>query len=130
MEKYDYVKSVCDDINDWLLERYTINDLIAGDIDRDNIIEELQDCDSITGNLTGSYYCNTWKAEEALCHNRPLLEAACGEFGDQSIMARDPEAQDVIIRFFLVPYCYDALMQGYETNTPTDYYGIELQLGV
>lgn len=85
MNKYDYIKAVCHDINDWLLERYTINELIAGDVD---------------------------------------------EFCDQRIMLRSPETQDVIIRCMLVPYCYDAVIEAYETMSPIDYYGIEQMLGV
>ena len=37
--------------------------------------------DEITGNASGSYYCNAWKAEEALNHNQGLLFEALGEFG-------------------------------------------------
>lgn len=130
MEKYDYIKAVCDDINNWLLERFTYTELFAGDFDRDNIIDEMMLCDSVTGNASGSYTFSTWQAEENLCHNRPLLLATCDEFGDQSLTAASPECQDVCIRCMLLPYCYDAVIEGYKTSSPIDYYGIEQMLCV
>lgn len=43
--------------------------------------EELWTYDSVTGNASGSYFCNAWKAEEAICHNLDLLEEVAEEFG-------------------------------------------------
>lgn len=61
--------------------------------------------DSVTGNASGSYYCNTWEAEEALAHNWDLLTEALEEFGMAdviSILEKGAEWCDVTIRCYLL----------------------------
>ena len=59
--------------------------------------------DSVTGNASGSYFCNSWKAEECLCHNIELLAEALHEFGsDISYLENGAEACDVTIRCYLL----------------------------
>lgn len=58
--------------------------------------------DSITGNASGSYTCNTWEAEENLCHNLDLLKEALEEFGSNLDYLESPEACDVTIRCYLL----------------------------
>lgn len=58
---------------------------------------------SVTGNASGSYTFNTWKAEEYLCHNLNLLAEANEEFGSNSdILSDGAEVCDVIIRCYLL----------------------------
>ena len=59
--------------------------------------------DSVTGNTSGSYTFNAWKAEEYLCHNLDLLAEANEEFGCSSdILSDGAEMCDVIIRCYLL----------------------------
>ena len=75
---------------------------------RDEFAERLNDDlwidDSVTGNASGSYYCNTRKAEEALAHNLDLLGEALREFGcgPEYLIEKGAEAADVTIRCYLL----------------------------
>lgn len=109
MEKYDYNEAVKNDIIEYLKDRYTgaeIAELLEQD--RHELENDLHDdlwiCDSVTGNASGSYYCNTWKAEEAISHNLDLLGEALTEFGcgPEYLMQNGAEAADVTIRCYLL----------------------------
>lgn len=63
---------------------------------RDEVEQELNDrlfvSDSVTWNASGSYTCNSWEAEEYICHNFDLLGEALTEFGcDMSYLERGAE---------------------------------------
>lgn len=79
---YDYLEQVTADVRDYVEQEIDLTEW-AGN--RDGLEEKLNDdlwtCDSVTGNASGSYYCNAWKAEEALAHNWDLLAEALEEFG-------------------------------------------------
>lgn len=102
-EKYNYLEQVTSDAKEAILEHmdeWNFND-------RDDLEqvanEELWVDDGVTGNASGSYYCNAWKAEEALCHNWDLLEEAIDEFGgDTDILRQGAEYCDVTIRCYLL----------------------------
>lgn len=72
---------------------------------KDKSIDEIyDDCfisDSVTGNASGSYYCNTWKAQEMVLNNQSIVEEAVKEFGvDMSQHYFDWEYLDVTARCF------------------------------
>lgn len=104
MEKYDYLDAVTADakaailehINEWYFE------------DRDELEEIANDRlwvdDCVTGNASGSYYCNAWRAEEAICHNLDLLEEAATDFGQDvgELVSNGAESTDVAIRCYLL----------------------------
>ena len=77
--------------------------------DKDEAAQELNDimwtADSVTGNGSGSYTFNTWKAEENLCHNLDLLGEALDEFGTgrDYLIEHGAEECDVTIRCYLLP---------------------------
>lgn len=104
MERYDYLEAVTADAKEAILEH--INDWDFND--REELEEIANDKlwidDSVTGNASGSYYCNAWRAEEALCHNWDLLEEAVGEFGQDvgEIFRAGVETADVTIRCYLL----------------------------
>lgn len=112
MNKYDYREAVTADILDYINEEI---DLAAFE-DRDQLEQQLNDdlwvCDSVTGNASGSYYCNAWKAEEALCHNLDLLCEALTEFGCGAdyLVKNGAEAADVTIRCYLLGECIAAAL--------------------
>lgn len=108
MEKYDYYQAIKEDILEYINENYTTEELKNHLGDRDDFYEKLNDdlwvCDSVTGNASGSYTFNTWKAEENLCHNLDLLKDALEEFGNTLTYAleRGAEYCDVTIRCYLL----------------------------
>ena len=108
---YDYEEAVRDDIKDYILENYDRNDLADFDDEddfKDCLIDILVDEDGITGNASGSYYCNRYKAQEALNDNMDLLRDACEELDlsneevGERFLDGDFEYFDCIVRCYIV----------------------------
>ena len=114
--KYDYFEAVCDDVRQYIIDEI---DLYEFD-DMDELVEALNDrcwiCDSVTGNASGSYTFNTYKAEENLCHNLDLLLDVCQEFGIpvEETLEKGAESCDVIIRCYLLPCAINEVLKDYE----------------
>lgn len=70
----------------------------------EDIYDRLWICDSVTGNGSGSYTFNTYRAEMYLAHNWDLLQEALDEFGvnGEDILEHGPEWCDVTIRCHLL----------------------------
>ena len=106
--KYDYYEAVLADVLSSIREDYTLEEIKKNLEDRERFEERLNDDlwidDAVTGNASGSYYCNAWKAEEALAHNLDLLAEALHEFGcDLDYLLKEgAEAADVTIRCYLL----------------------------
>lgn len=102
---YNYMNAMTEDIRDYITENINREDYTE---DRDGLEEYLNDTlwteDGVTGNASGSYYCNAWKAEEALSHNWDLLAEALEEFGQDGtdVLKEGAEAMDVTIRCYLL----------------------------
>lgn len=104
MENYDYREAVREDVLTYIRDEVNLEEWRGNP---EGLEEWLNDHlwteDSVTGNASGSYYCNAWKAEEALCHNWDLLAEALDEFGgDTDILRKGAEALDVTIRCYLL----------------------------
>lgn len=107
MERYDYEEEVLKDVIEYIRDHYGIHELKEKLEDKDGFNQELYDdmfvSDLVTGNASGSYYCNAWKAEESVCHNMDLLADALEEFGGELDVLRDgAEACDVTIRCYML----------------------------
>lgn len=106
--KYDYFMAIKNDVLTYIDENYTNEELKELLQDKDDLYEKLHDdlwvCDSVTGNASGSYTFNTWKAEENICHNMHLLKDALEEFGGDYAVALEKGAEycDVTIRCYLL----------------------------
>ena len=102
-DRYNYMEVMTEDIKNYISNEITLSDYS----DRDELEEYLNDTlwinDSVTGNASGSYTCNTWYAEENICHNLDLLEEALKEFGcEVNILEKGAEWCDVTIRCYLL----------------------------
>lgn len=101
---YDYLENIKEDVKEYIKE----NEIEINEDNRDDIEQELNDDlfieDSVTGNASGSYYCNSYKAEEALQGNWDLLKEALEMFGDTGIdfLEKGAEWADVTIRCYLL----------------------------
>lgn len=89
-----------------------------GNETREEIIKRWEDGDTQDdfGNMTGSRFCSTWKAEEALKQaGFPFdedLNAMLQEIGyDFSILNKGAEVVDVILCELTVPYVIDELKE-------------------
>ena len=107
MKKYDYMEAMKSDILDYIRGTYSAEEMAAQMQDLDSFLETLHDdlwiADRVTGNGSGSYTCNAWRAEEYLCHNLDLLAEAAAEFCcDVDILKNGAEYCDVTIRCYLL----------------------------
>lgn len=103
MTNYNYLESIKADVKEYIDNEITLKDFT----DREELEQKLNDDlwveDSVTGNASGSYYCNAWKAEEALAHNWDVLEEALAEFGcEENPIEKGAEWCDVTIRCYLL----------------------------
>ena len=118
--KYNYCEAITADALDYIKENYTAEEIAEKLADRDEWEIELNDdmwiADSVTGNASGSYYCNSYKAAEAIAHNWDLLNDALLEFGctDCNPIEKGEEWCDVTIRCYLLGQCINAALDELE----------------
>lgn len=121
-EKYNYLEQVTSDAKEAILER--MDDWEFDDRDELEQIanDELWTDDSVTGNASGSYYYNAWKAEEAICHNWDLLGEAIDEFGGNTdILQQGADSCDVTIRCYLLGQAISAALDELEEEGKISY---------
>lgn len=104
MGHYDYYEAVKDDVLDYIRENIDLADFDSIEDLEESLNDDLWAEDGVTGNASGSYTFNTWKAEEYLCHNLELLGEALQEFGcDADYLSKNgAEAADVTIRCYVL----------------------------
>lgn len=103
MEKYNYFEAVAEDVRNYISEEIDLTEWEDREELEEYLNDELWTVDRVTGNGSGSYTFNTWKAEENLCHNMDLLQEALSEFGcGIEYLERGAEACDVTIRCYLL----------------------------
>lgn len=125
--EYNYLEAMHEDIRDYIDENkdeilYKVGCMDGDDPENcvDDIAEYLNDIlwtyDGVTGNASGSYWFNAWKAEEALCHNLDELEEACNEFGCDmgKIIKQGAETADVTIRCYLLGRAISEVLEEYK----------------
>lgn len=101
--EYNYLEAVTEDVREYIKNEINLSEWKGN---KEGLEEQLNDnlwiCDSVTGNASGSYYCNTWKAEEALCHNWGELAEALEEFGWSNVnpIKEGAEWCDVLLRCY------------------------------
>lgn len=114
-DRYDYEVSMKPRVKDWIEDNVDEDDLIR--MTDDELYEYCYDkmwaCDEITGNASGSYFFNAWKAENAISHNWELLQNALEDFGceDVNILDKGPEWCDVTIRCYLLSKCLSEVIE-------------------
>ena len=111
MMNYNYLEAMVEDIKEYIRNDAEIdrNDLEYG---REALEEKLNDDlwteDSVTGNASGSYFCNSYKSMECVLDNIDLLHEMCEEFGieaetiGQKFLDEEWEWMDVSIRCYLL----------------------------
>ena len=112
---YNYKEDMTDELEDMLKD----SDVSFDGKNRGESYEELQDLAfdrDLTGNRTGSYFCNELKAERALLGNYDLVQDALDEFGMESISSPDlltGEHLDVLVREHLLPQIIDDVLDNH-----------------
>lgn len=120
---YDYREAMTEDVKEWIKENI---DLTEWTEDREGLEQQLNNDlwieDSITGNASGSYYCNSYNAEESIAHNWDLLNEALDEFGQNNInvIEKGAEWADVTIRCYLLGFVISDVLDEMEENGDFD----------
>ncbi len=117
---YNYFEEVKADVVEAIKEHMQYNGIdCIDDVDDGALLDELFVSDSVTGNASGSYTFNSWKAEEYLCHNMDLLKDAVDEFGEDisSVIERGAETCDVIIRCHVLYQVFQEALEEVEDDT-------------
>lgn len=120
---YDYREAMTEDVKEWIKENI---DLTEWTEDREGLEQQLNNDlwteDSITGNASGSYYCNSYNAEESIAHNWNLLNEALDEFEQNNInvIEKGAEWADVIIRCYLLRSVISDVLNEMEENGDFD----------
>ena len=113
MRNYNYFESMKSDIRDYIDEHYNqeeIAEMLENDRDdfESSLHDELWICDSVTGNASGSYTFNRYRAREYVLENIDLVNETAEEFciGYEEIgrhfINEDWEWFDVSIRCYLL----------------------------
>lgn len=107
MEKYDYINTVINDIKYFVKENYSIFELEKNEDIIETVYEEVLNDDSVTGNASGSYFCDTELAKEALNGNIDLVLEAIRYWGNDMALFDSYEVIDVNIRIMLVEFYFE-----------------------
>ncbi len=105
---YNYLESMKADIIDYIREDVNTEDYTSREELEERLNDDLWTADGVTGNASGSYTFNTYKAREYVIDNIDLLDEMCNEFGvdpveiGQHFLNRDWEWMDVSIRCYLL----------------------------
>lgn len=112
---YDYRYEETQDIIDYIKENIDLKEYTREELE-EKLQEDLWTEDSVTGNASGSYYCNSYKAWEALYCNLDLLGEALEMFGNSPsyLMEQGEEACDVTIRCYLLSECISAALDEFD----------------
>ena len=112
LDFYNYKEEMIDELEDMIKD----SDVEFDGKNRGEMYEELQDLvfdRDLTGNRTGSYFCNELKAERALLGNFDLVQDALDDFGTESIDSPDlltGEHLDILVREHLLPSVIDDVL--------------------
>lgn len=69
MTKYNYMEAVKEDVKNYIDCEINFADFDSLEELEEKLNDELWTEDSVTGNASGSYYCNSYRAEESIAHN-------------------------------------------------------------
>lgn len=123
--EYNYIQAVIEDVREYIDSEIELD---AWKGNREGLEEQLNDDlwinDSVTGNASGSYYCNTWRAEEALAHNWDLIAEVAAEFGIEPTISdgyeHGAEWWDCSIRCYLLGQAIAEVLDNLEEDGAFD----------
>lgn len=122
MKNYSYEECMKSDILDYITENIDRADYIENRAELEEKLNE--DCwiaDSVTGNTSGSYYCNAYRSREAvIADGIDYIREACADFGIEAaeigerFVREEWEWMDVTIRCYLLGGMISAVLDGLE----------------
>ena len=114
---YNYLEELKSDVKNYINE-VASDYMDCEDMDelRDSLYDNLWDEDSVTGNGSGSYTCNSEKDKEYVSDNMNLMVEAYKDFDSieslvDDLEALDFETIDVTIRCYLLSQALDEVLE-------------------
>ena len=114
MTRYEYLEEITNDIVDYIKENYKEGETV----EKESLYDDLFISDSVTGNASGSYYCNSYKAFESLGSDIvDKVEEIENSFGEIPADRRyDWEYIDCSYRCCLLPEALDEAIEELKDN--------------
>lgn len=120
--EYCYLSAIEEDVKNYIDDEITISDYSDRDELESYLNDELWNCDSVTGNASGSYTMNRLTARDYVIDNIDELNDAVENFGiDKNIVGekfleKDFEWCDVTIRCNLLSSAISEVLDSMEQN--------------
>ena len=120
--EYYYLSAIKEDVKNYIDDEITISDYSDRDELESYLNDELWNCDSVTGNASGSYTMNRLTARDYVIDNIDELNDAVENFGiDRNIVGEkfleeDFEWCDVTIRCNLLSSAISEVLDSMEQN--------------
>lgn len=117
---YNYLDAMKSDVLEAIRHNYTTTDYTERDEMQEALYDDLWIDDSVTGNASGSYFCNSHKAREAVLDNMDIVAEALREFCTQEeeigerFLNEDWEWLDVTARCYLLGQAIGAALDEME----------------
>ena len=116
---YNYRIEMKQDIRNYIDWNVNIEDFSSREEMEEKLYDEMFIADDVTGNASGSYTFNSYKADEYVCHNLDLAAEAYAEFGYDQMPVEDlsnTERIDVTIRCYLLGQLLAEVLEEMENN--------------
>ena len=117
MLRNDYVEQLQDDIKEVIsveLEESELQEMSESDFREKIELLDLYNRDDVTGNASGSYEFNTWKAEENICHMWGEIQDMISEgFLTMDIFQYGAEGVDVALRCYFLNEALENVISEY-----------------
>lgn len=122
---YNYREEMAQDIKEYIRENESEFEGLDIDELRDKLYDDLWTEDSVTGNASGSYTFNRFRAEEYIKDNLDLLGEAYEELSTPEDLGRELidqnyESMDVTIRCYLLYQIIDEVLEDSDLLLPAN----------
>lgn len=122
---YNYREEMAQDIKEYIRENESEFEGLDIDELRDKLYDDLWTVDSVTGNASGSYTFNRFRAEEYIKDNLDLLGEAYEELSTledlgRAFIEQDYENMDVTIRCYLLYQVIDEVLEDTDLLLPAN----------
>lgn len=122
---YNYREEMAQDIKEYIRENESEFEGLDIDELRDKLYDDLWTVDSVTGNASGSYTFNRFRAEEYIKDNLDLLGEAYEELSTPEDLGRELidqnyESMDVTIRCYLLYQVIDEVLEDTDLLLPAN----------
>ena len=117
---YDYREAIKSDVLEYIRNEIDFSEFDTLDELEEKLNDDLWTVDRVTGNASGSYTFNRWRAKEYVVDDMDELKEALREFGTpaetiaEKFLDEDWEYFDVTIRCYLLGECIAAALEELE----------------